>query len=292
MRVTSEMMAANSVRRLSGRLQQYERVQSQLATGRRVLRASDDPSSAGRAMTLRTQLRANDQALRNAGDARAWLEVGDGKLQTAVQRLHRVRDLAVRGANALGASERNALALEVSSIREELRSIANSRYRGRPLFGGTSDADPVDPAGAVVDDGGAVSRRIGDATGEVVTVNVLASDAFGTGADSLFVRLDELETALKSGDDAGITAAIGHIDTARERLGTQLATVGATMNRVESADQRLTDIRLTLRGELAQVQDVDMAEAVVELQTQEVAYQATLGAIGRALPPSLVSFLR
>lgn len=292
MRVTSEMMAANSVRRLSSRLQQYERVQSQLATGRRVLRASDDPSSAGRAMTLRTQLRANDQALRNAGDARAWLEVGDGKLQTAVQRLHRVRDLAVRGANALGASERNALALEVSSIREELRSIANSRYRGRPLFGGTGDADPVDPAGAVVDDGGAVTRRIGDATGEVVTVNVLASDAFGTGADSLFVRLDELETALKSGDDAGITAAIGHIDTARERLGTQLATVGATMNRVESADQRLTDIRLTLRGELAQVQDVDMAEAVVELQTQEVAYQATLGAIGRALPPSLVSFLR
>lgn len=292
MRVTSEMMAANSVRRLSDRLQQYERVQSQLATGRRVLRASDDPSSAGRAMTLRTQLRANDQALRNAGDARAWLEVGDGKLQTAVQRLHRVRDLAVRGANALGASERNALALEVSSIREELRSIANSRYRGRPLFGGTSDSDPVDAAGVVADDGGSVTRRIGEATGEVVTVNVLASDAFGTGADSLFARLDELEAALSSGDDAGITAAIGHIDTARERLGTQLATVGATMNRVDSADQRLTDVRLTLRGELAEVQDVDMAEAVVELQTQEVAYQATLGAIGRALPPSLVSFLR
>jgi hypothetical protein len=37
---------------------------------------------------------------------------------------------------------------------------------------------------------------------------------------------------------------------------------------------------------------VDEAEAVVELQWQEVGYEATLGTLARALPPSLVSFLR
>jgi hypothetical protein len=31
---------------------------------------------------------------------------------------------------------------------------------------------------------------------------------------------------------------------------------------------------------------------VVELQWQEVGYEATLGTLARALPPSLVSFLR
>lgn len=35
-----------------------------------------------------------------------------------------------------------------------------------------------------------------------------------------------------------------------------------------------------------------MAEAVMELQMQEVAYEAVLGAMARALPPSLASFLR
>lgn len=292
MRVTSEMMAANSVRRLSGRLEQYARVQSQIATGRRVLRASDDPSSAGRAMTLRMQLRSNEQALRNSSDARSWLAVTDSSLQTAGDRLHRVRDLAVRGATATGSTEREALATEVESIRDELRGIANTTHRGRPLFGGTRDQPPVDADGNVTDGGGVVRRRVGDGADEVVTVNVRATDAFGSGADSLFARLTELADSLRAGDSAAVSGSLGNIDAARERIGIQLATVGATMNRVESADRRLSDLRLTLQGELAEVQDIDMAEAVVELQTQQIAYEATLAAVGRALPPSLGAFLR
>ncbi len=38
--------------------------------------------------------------------------------------------------------------------------------------------------------------------------------------------------------------------------------------------------------------DVDIAEAIMNLQIEEVAYQATLQAMARALPPSLASFLR
>ncbi|HEX9887873.1 MAG TPA: hypothetical protein VGA69_00220 [Nitriliruptorales bacterium] len=49
---------------------------------------------------------------------------------------------------------------------------------------------------------------------------------------------------------------------------------------------------LSLRGDaIALLEDADRAEAVMELQMQEVAYQSTLGVLGRALPPSLLSFL-
>jgi hypothetical protein len=42
---------------------------------------------------------------------------------------------------------------------------------------------------------------------------------------------------------------------------------------------------------LAGVEDVDMAEAIMSLQVEEIAYRAMLQTMTRTLPPSLVSFL-
>lgn len=51
-------------------------------------------------------------------------------------------------------------------------------------------------------------------------------------------------------------------------------------------------MHLTLRMELSEVQDLDLAKGVMELQVQQVAYEATLQALAKALPPSLAAFLR
>jgi hypothetical protein len=52
------------------------------------------------------------------------------------------------------------------------------------------------------------------------------------------------------------------------------------------------DAPLTMRTELSNVQDVDVAQGMRELQFREIRYQATLHALSQALPPSLVNFLR
>ena len=43
---------------------------------------------------------------------------------------------------------------------------------------------------------------------------------------------------------------------------------------------------------LSEVENVDIAKAIVDLQLQEVAYQAALGATARVIQPSLLDFLR
>lgn len=293
MRITSEMMSANALRRLNGRLEQYERSQSQLATGRRILRPSDDPGGASRAMTLRARLRAQTQTERNQADAVSWLRAADTALQTASNRYQRARDLTVRGASMSSPLERGALAQELREIRDGLVDLANTSHRGRPLFGGTAAADPVTGAeGAwTVSAAGSVNRRVGE-EGETAVVNVLAGDAFGTGPDSIFAVLDEVIADLEAGDAARVSAGIGRLDDAFERLGTSMTRVGAITNRVETAQDRTASLTLDLRTELSAVEDVDIAEAVMELQLQQVAYEATLTALGRALPPSLGAFLR
>ena len=54
---------------------------------------------------------------------------------------------------------------------------------------------------------------------------------------------------------------------------------------------RNLQVHETLQLQLSNIEDVDIAEAVMELTTQEVALQATLGAVGRALQPTLLNYL-
>ncbi len=89
-----------------------------------------------------------------------------------------------------------------------------------------------------------------------------------------------------------ISAGITKLDLARFDLTESLAAVGSRRNRIDAALARSENAMFALRVELAEVEDIDIAEAIMNLQVEEVAYQATLQAMACALPPSLASFLR
>lgn len=295
MRITSEVMVSRSLHRLQNRLSSYERTQSELATGRRILKPSDDPSGARRSASLSGSMRAAEQHQRNASDANGWLANADNQLQSAMNRLQRARDLATRGATETTPAERETLAVEIDAIREELVGIANATHSGRSLFGGFT-AGPAVEQGAdgtwiTRGAGDEVTRRVSDS--EQVRVNVTAQEWLGFAdpdTPDVLTALDTLAADLRSG--APISGHLTTLDAAAGRLGDSLAVVGAATNRVASAESRAEDLAVTLRTELSEVQDVDVAEGVMELKVQEVAYEATLAALGRALPPSLAAFLR
>lgn len=295
MRITQGMLVDSQVARLQTRLERFERAQSQLGTGKSILKPSDDPSAANRGLVLRANLRAREQEARNGADARSWLDLADSKLQGATERLHRARDLTVAGASNQDPVSQRAMATEIATIREELVGIANARHAGRPLFTGFAEGAAVEKDAAgwqYRGDGGEITRRVSEH--DVVRVNVTAAEVFGldgAGGD-LFSLLDRIEDALRTGRQDVLTSELAALDVATERIGDQLSRIGAATNRVEAVLDRNRDEQLTVRGELAATEDVDVSSAVMELQTQEVAYQATLAALSRVLQPSLVDFLR
>ena len=291
-RVTSEMMVTSSLRRLSSRLERYELRQSQLASGRRVQRPSDDPSAASRGLALRSAMRARQQELRNADDAVATLDRTDVELQNVLVQVHRARELALRAASSIGDQERTAIAAELREIQSAVVGIANAEQGGRPLFSGFSDNPPVRWDGAdwqYDGDAGQLVRRVTEQ--DRVVVNRTAAQVFGLdgSGDDLFTTLGALADAT---DPAGVTAALEKLDANRNRIAENLAVVGATTNRVEDARSRTEGAVQVLRGELSAAEDIDLEEAIMNLRVEEVAYEATLAALGRALPGSLVSFLR
>lgn len=298
MRITSEVMVTRSLDRLQSRLGAYERSQSELATGKTILAPSDDPGGARRGMSLRAALRAREQELRNANDAMGWLNNADSQLQTGLDRVRRARDLAVDGATLKDPGSQQAIATELRAIADELVGVANTKHLGRPLFGGfgagaalddTTDPVTFDPPAGQADQ---VLRRVSDT--EQVRVNVTAAEWMGAdGPDGDVVSfLRDLADKIAAGDQAGASADLAGIDRAAERMAAKLGDIGAATNRVESAQSRAEDAKLNLRTELSNVEDVDVAAGLMELQVQEIGYQATLQALSKALPPSLAAFLR
>ena len=295
MRITSEMMVTRSLQRLTTRLERYERVQSELGTGRRLLAPSDDPGSAARALSLRAAQRSRQQEARNASDAKARLNATDSTLQSVVEGLRRARDLAVSGASSRSARENAALAEEVIGIRDGLVGLANTRREGRALFGDYRDADAVakSAAGWTFAPDAPVYRRVGER--DQVQVNVSATEAFTYGpnaGDDTFAALDRLVADLQAGDNDAVRTRLGELDQSLQAVHGAQTAIGASTNRVEAAEQRLLKDQQSVRVELAELEDVDIAEAIMELQTQELAYQATLSALSKALPQSLVNFMR
>jgi flagellar hook-associated protein 3 FlgL len=296
-RVTQNLMTQRSLGSLQQGLGRLSKIQEQLSTGRVLNRPSDSPSDTTSAMRIRASLADQQQYARNAQDGLGWLGQVDNTLSGMSDQLRRARDLALQGANsgAVGPAARDALATEVDQIREGLLSSANSSYLGRPVFGGITAGDTAyaeNLAGQVVYAGtpGAVNRVVGD--GVVVDVQMAGPDAFGPDGTSVFDQLDALSIALRSGNDAGIQQGINDLNSSMDRVTSALADVGTRYSRLEKATQLASDTELSLTTSLSELENVDLPKAMVDLQMQEVAYQAALATTARVLQPSLVDFLR
>ena len=134
-----------------------------------------------------------------------------------------------------------------------------------------------------------MERTVGE--GITVAVNTNGPAAFSAGADNLFAVLGEAIDRLTAAPDQ-LGDSMDRLDAVAANMRTAVADVGTRYGRVERAMSTLTDNNLTNTSALSEVENVDIAKAVVDLQMQEVAYQAALGATARVIQPSLLDFLR
>ena len=292
-RVTQHMLSNRSVGALQTGLSRLAKLQEQMSTGRVLNRPSDSPTDTTSAMRIRSSIADVKQYGRNAADGNGWLTQIDSALTSANDQVLRARDLALQGANSgsSGPTAREALAAEVDQIRSGLIDTANSSYLGRPVFGGvTAGAKAYDSTGTYIGTAGAVNRTI--SAGTTIRVDVDGQQAFGASGSSVFDHLAALSTALRAGDQAGISASITALNADRDRITTTQTDVGSRQIRVEGAIQAASDDELKLNTSLSNVENADLPKTIVDLQMQQTAYQASLAATARVMQPSLLDFLR
>ena len=290
-RITSSMLLRSSQANLQSSLANLAKLQNQASSQKAISKPSDDPAGAGESMRIRADQRALAQYGTNIGDGLAWLSTADSALGHATDTMQAVRDLVVQGANTgvLNPASREALATQLDSLKAELLSTANTKYAGRSIFAGNSDAGvaftPAYASTAVP--GSIVERRVSPTS--TVRVDVDGTAAFGAGATSAFALIDGLAADLRAGTD--ISAKLNDVDSALSSILGEQSRVGSRYNQLETSKELNMSQIGSLESQRADVEDVDLSKVILELKSQEVAYQTALAVTSRALQPTLMSFL-
>lgn len=292
LRVTHRSLFTSNLSNLQQNLSRIQRTQEMLSSGKVLSNPSDDPGGAGAALRQRAEIDRNTQLARNASDGLGWLETADSSLNDVGNALSRVRELLVQANNTgtLNQAGAEAIALEVDSLREQLLSLGNTRYLGRPIFGGTvTGQEAYDASGAFVGNTAPVERSV--RPGVSLQVNVTGPEVFGAPGSDVFQFLTDVSDHLRN-DWTQLGGDLGAIDGHLENAWQARSKVGARYAQLETMRNRTDEDLLLLRERLSEIEDIDLPATIVDLQLQETAYQAALSATAKSVQPSLLDFLR
>lgn len=296
MRITNSMLNTQLVKNLRNSYTKLDRLQRELATGKKIHRPGDDPVGLGYLMRYNSEYRRNEEYITNAQMADGWLRQMDSVLQQAHDVFKRARVLTQQGATGTTPDDARAgIAAEIQQLLEQLVDLGNSDFDGRYMFNGQkTDVPPydkTDPAASVPDTG---SYNLTVAPGVTVEVNISGADIFGEAGHSTnaFQVLQDVYDHLQANDTAQLTADLTRIDEAMDRISLQLSETGARMNRFELVENRINNQQDNIEILKSNVNDVDMAEVITDIKMQESVHQAALATGVRVLQPTLVDFLQ
>ena len=298
----SNQQFLTSLNDLQNRVQTAE---TQLSSGLRVNQASDAPQEVGDIFQARADLANATQVAQNLTNVQAQAQAADSALQSAVQVLQQAGVLAVQGASStITPDQQKQLAAQVQSLQSELVSLSRTQVSGVYIFSGDNSSSPsyqLDPSSSTGVDRLIVTQatqQIADPTGVTFQVALTAQDLFdkrdasdNPTSENAFAALQNLQTALENGDSAGITQALGSIQTASAYVNQQAGFYGTAENRISSAIALAQKFQVQSQTQLSSLQDADIPTVATQLTQLTTGLNAAMAAQARRPTSTLFDYL-
>lgn len=243
-------------------------------------------------MKITGRLKAIEQYQRNLSSGLTRLASEDTVLQGLTNQLIRAKELGLgQIGGTASAQTRATVKEEVDGILESVMSLGNTQVEGSYLFGGLRpDQRPFPPAGPDPLNPPVGDRAVEGDAGQLLKTNHSGQELF---VDSgVLAALQSLSDALAAGDGVEIGAAVDDVDVAFANVQRLTGELGARYNRIESARENLSALEVNLQTFRSDLQDVELEEAVTQLVSRQVAYEAALAANSRILNLTLTNYLR
>lgn len=292
-----------SLNQLGGLRQTIERLQTQIASGERIERGSDDPVGASRLRALERLERRGATEAENA--ARLGQDLGEAAnaITGVVDILQRARELAVSAASdTVGVNGREAIADELQQMADELFARSNARsITGAPLFAGTAGAPAFtrDASGVVTYQGNNQNGTVPVAPGTVIERGVTGRQVFefdvaGTPTNA-FAVLTDLAVALRAGVSADPAAvardALAGIDAGLDTVNRSQTVIGTRLAWVEAIQQDQQSRAVGVAEKRSQIGDTDISDTIVRLQQTLTALEASQASFTRVASLNLFDTL-
>src|SRR5690625_4231498 len=128
MRITQTMLQNNMLNNLFKSQASMDKYLTQLHTGKKITRPSDDPIIAMKGMGYRTEVTEIEQYRRNASEVWSWFDHSDDVLNNASKAMQRMEYLAVQAANGTNSKdELGSIKKEVEQLKEQMIDRKSTR---------------------------------------------------------------------------------------------------------------------------------------------------------------------
>lgn len=239
-----------------------------LSSGLRINSAADDAAGVAIASRLSSEIRGTNQAIRNAMDAQALIDTGEGSHKEIENILQRMRELAVQASNDTnGSTDRTNLNSEYAQLISEIDRIANvTTWAGQNLMNSTTTT------------GAQFTFQVGQAvtTNDRITVSIL-----GMASTEIGASVSVASTTI-AGSAGAARTAIGVLDAAIQDVNSQRAKLGAYSNRLDNTVNNLSSISTNLQAGKGRIVDADYAAETTQLSKTQILQQASTAMLAQA----------
>ncbi len=261
LRINTNLASINAQRQLTTQQHRLEHAQAALASGQRIVNASDDAAGLAISENIRGQVAGIRQARNNAYNAQSLIQVSEGGLNEINNILIRLRELGVQAASdTVSDTERGFLNLEAQQLIEESNRIAvSTRFGNQTLLDGS---------------GRQLEYHVGAFSGpeNVIRYNITAD------ATNRALGIQSVSV----GDRNGARRTLEQVDEALVKIGSLRADFGAVQSRLNTTVSNLDIQNENLSAARSRIMDADVAHETAEMTSAQILQQASIAVLANA----------
>ena len=294
MRINTNVAALNTYSRLTAANASKSDSLAKLSSGKRINKAGDDAAGLAISEKMKAQIGGLKQAKRNAQDGISLIQTAEGALSETHSILSRMNDLAVQASNdTLTDEDRTKITKEVDALKKNIDDISNNtEFNTKKLL--DTDANKF-------------TFQVGASEGQTaeIIIGKMDSETIGVG-DTLTLGTPEDDTdpgniiaavpgkGVDLSDATKASQSIANIKAAIDTVSGQRADLGAVQNGLNHTINNLGTTTENLSEANSRIEDVDMAEEMMNFTKSNILSQAATSMLAQAnaMPNSVLSLLQ
>lgn len=272
-------------------------LQSSLSSSKSVRYPSQNPVSFQRSRVIEEDIREADQYQSNINSGLRQARLAQDSLDQSLDSLIEIKRILVQSASDnFDDGDRENMADEISGIRDSLIANLNLSYGDRYLFAGTNsgeepfELDATQPGG-VAYNGNGTPLKISAEAGVSIDISITGNELRTTGSGDMFEIIGSIEQALRDSDSTALNDLITSSDGLIDHVTDVTARLGNNINRMDFMYEQYESTKVTQEAEISKLVDTDYAQAISDLQRNEVAYESAMAVHTRMFSNTLLNYL-
>jgi len=295
MRITQTTIASTFLNNINDTRERINDEQTELASGKRVMKVSDDPVATNTILRLKAFLGNNAQYQKNNAQAQTQAEATESALSSFSDLMVSLKGVLSQATNGANTADYKTYSDQVDELLSQAVELGNTQSNGVYIFGGTNTKQQPFTLAA---DHSTVTANPNGITGTIQypvnegvtqTVNIDGQQAFqGT---AIFELMINVKNELEAGQ-APTTAESQSVDGFLSSVTAATGKAGAMIQDLDNNNTQLAAQQTQLQQLLSVQQDSDVAETTIKMNQDQLELQAALSSGASVLPKTLLDFLR